>query len=224
MWERACPRSKHRAEWHGLRPCSRVNPLPQELRRSSDFQQDSCSYMDRDNLGGPGRGRSGLASRKGCAAAPAISSQTRLRQPHQSRSAPAQRGVLLILIYQRPQEAERRHCEGRCRPWMAGKRCGPGWPVQRGPPGSKAGVREPRSAAQGPYVGAGGFAYFCRGRSKTKVSRRKGGRGQYRSHTKWLSPPNTPNRPSQTNPKPNAVIQANPRSDYQASTHTLYRR
>ncbi len=34
---------------------------------------------------------------------------------------------------------------------MPVKRWGPGWALQRGPPGSKAGVREPRSEAQGPY-------------------------------------------------------------------------
>ena len=33
---------------------------------------------------------------------------------------------------------------------MPVKRWGPGWALQRGPPGSKAGVREPRSEAQGP--------------------------------------------------------------------------
>ncbi|OUM36079.1 hypothetical protein B8W72_07395 [Pseudomonas putida] len=37
LWERACPRNRHRGGWHGLRPCSRrfdasTRPLPQGPR------------------------------------------------------------------------------------------------------------------------------------------------------------------------------------------------
>ncbi|MCY1181420.1 hypothetical protein D9M73_219210 [compost metagenome] len=32
LWERACPRSRHRGGWHRLCRCSRARPLPQGLR------------------------------------------------------------------------------------------------------------------------------------------------------------------------------------------------
>ena len=32
LWERVYPRRRHRGGWHGLRPCSRVTPLPQGPR------------------------------------------------------------------------------------------------------------------------------------------------------------------------------------------------
>jgi hypothetical protein len=44
---------------------------------------------------------------------------------------------------------------------MPVKRWAPGWGLQRGPPGSEAGVREPRSVAQGPDDrSAAFFGYF----------------------------------------------------------------
>ncbi|MNH21732.1 hypothetical protein D3C79_815550 [compost metagenome] len=61
LWERVYPRRRQRSAWHGLRPCSRVNPLPQGSRRIQDMR-DPCG--------------SGLVSRKGRKAPPAFSSQT----------------------------------------------------------------------------------------------------------------------------------------------------
>ncbi|ORL68001.1 hypothetical protein CXB65_13400 [Pseudomonas monteilii] len=45
---RACPRSRRRGGWHGLRPCSRARPLPQGASQLLDFKQDSCCHKDGD--------------------------------------------------------------------------------------------------------------------------------------------------------------------------------
>jgi len=42
LWERASPRSRQRSGWHGLRPCSRVSPLPQRSHQLSTLEQGSC--------------------------------------------------------------------------------------------------------------------------------------------------------------------------------------
>ncbi|OUM30441.1 hypothetical protein B8W72_16805 [Pseudomonas putida] len=40
LWERACPRSRRRDQWHRLRRCSRARPLPQGARQCATSRKE----------------------------------------------------------------------------------------------------------------------------------------------------------------------------------------